>query len=106
MTAELHRLPPPAPGMRFKITGWKPFRKSSLYGFADVCFNGELHVRKIAIRSNDHGFWAALPSSKWEARDGKVKYDPIVEFSTKGRGRAFSDALVASLQREYPADFA
>lgn len=82
---------------RFTFERWTPRRSGSLYGFAVVRI-GSLRVSDIRILKNkDGGFFAAMPSTSWTARDGKVYYNPIVEFPDKGEAKRFSDALVRQI---------
>jgi hypothetical protein len=100
-------IPSSSPGQAsFSIEKWQPKRSGKLYGFVTVRISG-LRIDGIKIfEGKDGDAFAAMPSSSWTTRDGKVKYAPIVEFLDKGNAKRFSDALVRKLAAMEPGLFA
>ena len=89
-----------------RIRAWKPLHKGALRGFAEVEL-GELLIAGIAVIEGKAGLFAALPRREWQDQDGnRRRAEELVSFIDKQRGRQFSNALVAALERAHPEDFA
>jgi hypothetical protein len=80
---------------------FKPYRKNTLVGFADIVIRElRLVIHDVTLHEKGDARWAVLPSRPW-VRDGavvtdangKVQYFPILEFEDKETRDAFSAAV-------------
>ena len=101
--------PPP---MQVSLIDWRPLRRNSLLGFASVRL-GALVLRDVTVHASNGHYWAGLPAKPrltgtetTKDERGKVLYTPIMEWASKQTADRFSDAVVAALQKEHPADLA
>lgn len=70
-------------------------------------------LNDVIILTGGQGPWASPPSRPALSRDGvvlkgsnrKMKYQPIVEFTTKKIRKKFSDAVVGALRASHPDAF-
>lgn len=90
--------------MKFQLLSWKPLGRETLIGFADVEFDDSYVVRGVRVMAGKNGLWAAMPATSWTDRQGKVRYNPIFEFSDKADSVDFSEALVRLLRSRYGAE--
>jgi hypothetical protein len=84
-----------------RASNFKPFRKRSLRGYADLELPSGLILRGCALHENGNGDqWVALPSRSYTSLDGSTKYAPVVEFAesaTQARKKFQQQALEAIL---------
>jgi|SRR5579875_130988 hypothetical protein len=103
-----------APGA-MRIRQWRPLRRNSLVGFADIslCLTSSawLEIDGCSVLAGKDGYWAALPSKPLidkdgnavrDPKNGRVQYVPLLNWSDKTVARRWSDALVRLLQTQYP----
>ncbi len=87
-----------------KIIDFRSVRKGSLVGFCAVEMPSGMIIRDVGIFEKDGSTWASPPSRQFTANDGKVRYQPIVEFTTKEiRDKwtnAVRDAFLAAYQKQ------
>ena len=96
-----------------QIRDFRPMRKGSLLGFAKVELPSGMILSDVTILSGERGPWASPPSKPMIGRDGtamtdangKVKYSPIVEFTSKEVRQRFSDGVVEGLRAAHPEVF-
>ena len=89
-----------------KILDWRKMRRNSLLGFAKVEFPSGMVISDVTILKGERGPWASPPSKPLIGRDGivmkdaagKVKYSPIIEFTTKEIRTRWSDAVIAAMK--------
>jgi hypothetical protein len=101
--------------MNITAIDFRPFRKNTLRGFAIIEI-AELHLRMrdVAIHQQGGSRWAALPARAQIDRDGnlirddrgKIAYVAIFEFADPGTRNAFSQAVIAAIERFNPEIFA
>src|SRR6516164_5877919 len=80
--------PPARPSLR--LLGFKPVRRNSLRGFAEVRLPNQLIISDIVIGEGGGRQWALLPSKPMVDRDGnlmrddagKIRYTPVVEWAS------------------------
>jgi DNA-binding cell septation regulator SpoVG len=93
-----------------RIIDWRPLRRNSLLGFAKVELPSGLVIADVTILTGDRGPWASPPSKPMVDRDGivlrdekhKIRYQPIIEFTSKTVRDRFSDQVIAALRDRYP----
>jgi hypothetical protein len=102
---------------KFTVTclSFKPLRRNTLVGFADVCIP-ELHlnIKDIALHAKGGGRWAALPARPMIDKDGtvirdrvtgKIQYANLFEFTDRATRDAFSHAVVEAVSKLVPEAF-
>ena len=85
-----------------------------MLGFARVELPSGMVVNDVSVLSGEHGPWASPPGKAMLGRDGvaltdgngKVRYTPLIEFTSKEIRRRFSDAVIEGLRASYPDAFA
>lgn len=88
-------------------------RRNSLLGFAKVEFPSGLIVSDVTILTGERGPWASPPSKPMINRDGvvlkddngKIKYTPIIEFTSKEIRNRWSDAVIDAMRAAHPEVF-
>jgi hypothetical protein len=83
---------------------------SSLRGYVDAKY-GSLIIQGIAIHQRDGRAWLQLPNKpRVDYRtktlqlsgDGKVQYDPVVDWASADAAKKFKDSLLAELTEQHP----
>jgi hypothetical protein len=82
-------------------TAFKPLRKGTLIGFADIVIPElKLKIHDVGLYEKGASRWASPPGRPW-VRDGqlvtdengKVQYSQIIEFADRGTRDAFLQAV-------------
>lgn len=102
------------PEIPVSLLSWKSIPKNSLRGFAEVRIGKSLIVSDVSVHCNAGRRWASLPSKPQMGRDGvalkdeggKIKYVPIIRWSSKEMADAFSEGVIAAVEREHPGETA
>lgn len=97
-----------------QIRDWRPMRRGSLLGFAKIELPSGMILADVTILAGDRGPWASPPSKPMIDRDGaamkdgngKVRYSPLVEFTSKDVRERFSAAVIDGLRAAHPKAFA
>jgi|tagenome__1003787_1003787.scaffolds.fasta_scaffold20988300_8 hypothetical protein len=97
-----------------RILEWRPLRRNSLLGFAKVELPSGMTIADVTVLNGEHGPWASPPSKPMIDRDGvalrdekqKIRYQPIIEFTSKNIRDRFSDQVIAALKLSHPEAFA
>ena len=98
----------------FHILDFRALRKNSLLGFAKVELPSGMIVADVTVLSGERGPWASPPSKLMVGRDGvamkdatgKLRYSPIIEFTSKEIRDKFSEAVIAAIRESHPEAFA
>src|ERR1700682_415042 len=93
-----------------RILDWRALRKNSLIGFAKVQLPSGMVIADVTVLTREGGAWASPPSKPMIGRDGsvmkdangKIKYQPIIEFTSKEVRDKFSRAVVEALRAAHP----
>lgn len=96
--------------MPVTLLNWKPMRRNSLLGFAEIRL-GAMIINDVTINNSSGRLWAGLPSKPMIDRDGnamrneqgKIKYVPLVQWASKESGDRFSESVIAALDEKFPA---
>jgi DNA-binding cell septation regulator SpoVG len=97
-----------------RILDWRPLRRNSLLGFAKVELPSGMVIADVTVLNGERGPWASPPSKPMIDRDGvalrdekqKIRYQPIIEFTSKNIRDRFSDQVIAALKLAHPGVFA
>jgi hypothetical protein len=95
--------------MSLILVEWKPMNRNSLRGFACVKY-GSLKIRDVTVHNNGTRQWANMPSKPLIGTDGtaqkdengKIKYVPLLEWSSREAADKFSEEVIAAVERESP----
>jgi len=96
-----------------QILQWKPLRKGSLLGFAKIEMPSGMILSDVTVLQGGRGAWASPPSKPLIDRDGmvlkdangKIRYAPLVEFTSKEIRDRFSAAVIDGLRASHPDAF-
>jgi hypothetical protein len=98
--------PPPH---RMLLRKWRPMRRNTLRGFADVELTSGLQIDDIAVHTREGRAWASLPArpmldqdGQHVLRDGRPQYAPILRWRTRDLADRFSAAVVELVRRAHP----
>jgi hypothetical protein len=102
---------PAPPGLQ--LLTFKPVRRNSLRGFCGIRLPSQLIVNDIVVGEANGRQWALLPSKPMVDRDGnllredsgKIRYAPVVEWSSPALRDEFSKRVVALVRARYPDAF-
>ncbi len=97
-----------------KILDWRPMPKNSLLGFAKVALPSGMIIADVTILIGERGPWASPPTKPMIGRDGtamkdrngKPRFQPIIEFTSKEIRDRFSNAVIEALRTSHPEVFA
>jgi hypothetical protein len=102
--------------MTVEVTGWRPFERGTLRGFAEIYIPEiKLHIGDIAVHRHESGEqWCGLPARPRLDRDGsplrgesgKIEYSRTLWFDSRAVSDAFSTAVLAALDRHLGKDAA
>jgi hypothetical protein len=79
------------------LYNWKPLKNGSLRGFLTVILPSGLIIHHCQFLEVSGRRWIGLPSRRFRVADGSIKYDPIVEFTTKRALQNFREAALRAL---------
>jgi hypothetical protein len=93
-----------------RILDWRPRAKNSLVRFAKFELPSGLIISDVTVLNGSHGPWAPPSSKPIINRDGvvlkddnrKVRYVPIIEFTSKEIRSRASDAVIEALPQSHP----
>jgi DNA-binding cell septation regulator SpoVG len=93
-----------------KILDWRPMQKGALRGFAKIALPSGMIISDVTVLTAERGPWVSPPSKPMVGRDGialrddggKMKYSPIIEFTSRERRDQFSAAVLAALAALHP----
>ena len=97
-----------------RILDWRPLRRNSLLGFAKVELPSGMVIADVTVLIGERGPWASPPSKPMIDRNGivlrdeknKIRYQPIIEFTSKSVRDRFSTAIIDALRLAHPEVFA
>lgn len=94
----------------FRILDWRPLRKNSLLGFAKTELPSGMVIADVTVLIGERGPWASPPSKPMVDRDGvvmkdqngKIRYVPVIEFTSKEVRNKFSNNVIDALRQSHP----
>jgi hypothetical protein len=97
-----------------RIIEWRPLRRNSLLGFAKIELPSGMIIADVTILTGARGPWASPPAKPLIDRDGavmkdattgKVRYAPIIEFTSKEIRDRWSAAVIEAMRAAHPEIF-
>jgi hypothetical protein len=99
---------------QFRVVDWRPLRKNSLLGFVKIEMPSGMIIADVTLLTSERGPWASPPSKPMIDRAGavlkdergKVRYSPIIEFTSKEVRDRFSNGVIEAMRAAHPEVFA
>ena len=99
--------------MSIRILDWRPLRKNNLLGFAKIELPSGMILADVTILIGERGPWASSPSKPMINADGhvlrddrgKIRYAPIIEFTSKDVRNRFSNSVIEAMRLAHPEVF-
>jgi len=74
--------------------------KPQLRAFADVMINGSFRVNGFRLlESSKDGYWIGSPTNQYKTKDGKIKFNPIVEICTDNAKDEIQGTIVNAYEK-------
>ena len=97
-----------------KILDWRPLTKGALRGFAKIEMPSGMIISDVTVLTGANGPGASPPSKPQIGRDGtvmkdqtgKIKYTPIIEFTSKEVRDRWSAQVIEALRAQHPGALA
>ena len=94
----------------FLVEDWKPVVRNTLRGFCTVTLPSGLILSEVAVHIDGAKSWAMPASKPMISREGtvmrdqagKVRYAPIISFTSKELRDRFSGQVIEALLAVYP----
>jgi hypothetical protein len=92
--------------MKLVCKSFRPLRKNTLFGFAEVHIaEFDMVLKDIAVHEKGGSRWAAPPARPQLSKDGaaikdaagKIQYSPIIEFASREARDRFSAAVISAV---------
>ena len=83
-----------------QIIEWKPFERNTLRGFLTIALPSGMVLHDCTLHVKNGSKWIGLPSQKFEGKDGKTGYKPIVEFVDRATAEHFRDVVIQALKEK------
>src|SRR5262245_7472193 len=81
------------------VSNWKPLTSGSLRGFLTVTLPSGIIIHNCQLLEAGGKRWIGLPARRFRLADGSVKYQPLVEFTTKRALQNFREAVLHALEK-------
>jgi DNA-binding cell septation regulator SpoVG len=81
------------------VCNWKPLDHGSLRGFLTLTLPSGLVIHNCQLIEAGGRRWVGLPSRRFLQADGKVHYEPIIEFTTRKAHRNFERTALEAVER-------
>ena len=103
-----------ADALQVRLLLWRPVLKGSLRGFARIRLGSTLVINEVAVFQGNGRSWAGMPGRAMLAADGtamrdvngKQRYVPLLEWTSREASDRFSEGVIAAIQREFGNAFA
>lgn len=92
------------------IEDFKPLTRNTLRGFCTARFPSGLVLHEISLHVSNGKAWASPPSKPMVGssgtalrdREGKIRYQPLVSFTSKAARDSWSEQIVNAVQDLHP----
>jgi hypothetical protein len=104
----------PQAAARVALLEFRPFVRGTLRGFCKIRIGKSLVINDVSVHTSHGKHWASLPGKPLLSGDGtalrdaegKIRYVPMLEWSSRDARDAFSAAVVEAVRAEHPGAFA
>jgi DNA-binding cell septation regulator SpoVG len=76
------------------VSNWKPLKNQAMRGFLTLTLPSGLVIHNCHLLEAGGRRWVGLPARRFPTADGKVHYEPILEFTTRKAHRNFKHAAL------------
>jgi hypothetical protein len=80
------------------VCNWKPLEHGGLRGFLTLTLPSGLVIRNCQLLEAGGYRWVGLPARRFLMADGKVHYEPIIEFATRKAHRNFERIALPAVE--------
>ena len=81
------------------VSNWKPLKNGDLRGFLTLTLPSGLVIHNCQLIEVGERRWVCLPSRRFRMADGKVYYEPTVDFVTRKALRNFKRTALEAAER-------
>ena len=81
------------------VCDWKPLENGSLRGFLTLTLPSGLVIHNCHLIEVGGRRWVGLPARCFRTAEGKVHYEPIIEFTTRKAHRNFERAALEAVEQ-------
>ncbi len=81
------------------LYNWKPLNHRSLRGFLTLTLPSGIVIHNCQLIETGGRRWVGLPSRRFLIADGKVHFEPIIEFATRKARRNFERTALDAVER-------
>jgi hypothetical protein len=72
------------------VCNWKPLNNQAIRGFLTLTLPSGVVIHNCQLLEAGGRRWVGLPARCFCSADGKVRYEPIIEFATRKAHRNFN----------------
>ncbi len=76
------------------VSNWKPLENHAMRGVLTLTLPSGLVIHNCHLLEAGGRRWVGLPARRFLMADGKVHYEPIIEFTTRKAHRNFEHAAL------------
>src|SRR5579862_9029518 len=80
------------------MSNWKPRENDSLLGFLTLTLPSSMVIHNCQLIEAGSRRWVGLPARRFLEADGKIHYEPLIEFVTASAGRNFRAAALRAVE--------
>jgi hypothetical protein len=80
------------------VSNWKPLNNQAMRGFLTLTLPSGLVIHNCHLVEASGRRWVGLPARCFSTADGKVHYEPIIEFATRKAHRNFERIALAAVE--------
>jgi hypothetical protein len=80
------------------VSNWKPLNNQAMRGFLTLTLPSGVVIHNCQLLEAGGRRWVGLPARRFLAADGKVHYEPIIEFTTRKAHRNFARLALAAVE--------
>jgi hypothetical protein len=92
--------------MKIVATGFRPFAKNTLRGFASFALGSSgLLIHECPVHCKNGRWWTSFPARPYEGKDGAQHWQQLIEFGDPSSKARFQAQALAALRERYPDIF-
>src|ERR1039457_1943691 len=80
------------------VSNWKPLNHGSLRGFLTLTLPSGLIIHNCHLLGTAGKRWVGLPARRFQLADGSIKYEPLLEFTSRRALRNFRETALRAVQ--------
>lgn len=88
----------PAGDRRITVSNWKPVNSGCLRGFLTLTLPSCLAINNCQLLQAGERRWVGMPSRHFPTPNGRVHYQPIIEFASREAHADFNRAALDAIE--------